>query len=241
MPAKPAPSCAITPAGHSGFGANVRAMAAKGDFFAGKYQLFNFGGCDTFSYLDAALATRRNELNPDDNANGSKYMEIIATTMPSWFRNYANNAMAQIKALAADTAPKTFETITQSVDPLQLTVVTGEEDNVFKPGMVFGRTVLLSSVSSAKQGAVQSFQFTAAKAGTHVIAMTHDPVFPAGDADLRVRVGSAPEANVFDCSPQTNDSNEQCVLNLAVGAKVFITVTGYEAGVNGFVLRAFQR
>src|SRR4029079_9895345 len=56
----------ITYNGHAGLGANVRALATKGRFFPGKYQIFFFNGCDTFAYLDETLAKTRALLKPDD-------------------------------------------------------------------------------------------------------------------------------------------------------------------------------
>jgi len=38
--------------GHAGLGQNVRALARKGRWVAGKYQMFFMNGCDTFAYVD---------------------------------------------------------------------------------------------------------------------------------------------------------------------------------------------
>lgn len=64
--------------GHAGLGQNVRALARMGQWSRGKYQMFFMNGCDTFAYVDGALAQTRAALNPDD-PTGTKYMEFITT------------------------------------------------------------------------------------------------------------------------------------------------------------------
>ncbi len=61
--------------GHAGLGQNVRALAQKGRWVAGKYQMFFMNGCDTFAYVDGSLAQTRAKLNPDD-PTGTKYMGV---------------------------------------------------------------------------------------------------------------------------------------------------------------------
>ena len=49
-----------------------------------------------------------------------------------------------------------------------------------------------------------------------------------GDADLYVRVGSAPTQNIYDCRPYLEGTREQCSVSVpAGGAEVFITVVGF--------------
>ena len=236
--------------GHSGFGANVRAMAQKGNFFSNKYQVFLFGGCDTFSYVDHALANRRAELNPGD-PTGTKNMEVIATSMPSWFKNYANNAMGLIKGLnvsmtgstTTTAAPETWETYLGRLDASQLSVVIGEEDNVYKAGAAFTRPTYLADINTALQGQVKQYSTsstTPLAAGTYVVEMTHDQAKRGGDADLRVRVGSAPTADVADCKPYLEGSNERCEVTLTAPGRIFASVTGYNS-TNSYVLRAFKK
>ena len=45
----------ISYSGHSGLGANIRALARMGEFVAGQYQVFLVNGCDTFAYVDDAI------------------------------------------------------------------------------------------------------------------------------------------------------------------------------------------
>ena len=48
-----------------------------------------------------------------------------------------------------------------------------------------------------------------------------------GDADLYVKVGSAPTTSSYDCRPYTSRSAESCKLSVADGESVFIMVKGY--------------
>ena len=41
-------------------------------------------GCDTYAYIDSALADAHSEVNPDD-PDGTKYLDIVANAMPSLF------------------------------------------------------------------------------------------------------------------------------------------------------------
>ena len=123
--------------GHAGLGQNVRALAKKGKWVAGKYQVFFMNGCDTFAYVDGSLAQTRAALNPDD-PKGTKYMEFITNAMPSFFMSMPAASASLIKGLASYKAPMTYDQIFTSVDTSEVVLVTGEEDNVFKPGMAVG-------------------------------------------------------------------------------------------------------
>jgi MYXO-CTERM domain-containing protein len=118
--------------GHAGLGDNIAALTRKGRFRAGKYQIFFINGCDTFAYLDGSLAEARARLNRDD-PTGTKYMEIISNSMPSYFNANATADMALINGLRNVASPQTYESIFRGIDQQQIVVVTGEEDNVFKP------------------------------------------------------------------------------------------------------------
>src|SRR5690606_21473537 len=82
--------------GHAGLGANIRALADKGTFAAGKYQIFFMNGCDTFAYVDNRLAEKKAELNEDD-PSGTRYLDMVTNVMPSFFHSmpYASSAMIQ--------------------------------------------------------------------------------------------------------------------------------------------------
>jgi hypothetical protein len=118
--------------GHAGLGQNVRALAQMGKFKAKKYQIFFMNGCDTFAYVDGALAQTRARLNPDD-PTGTKYMEFITNAMPSFFHSMPSASMALVRGLKAFEAPKTYEQIFANIDRAEVVLVTGEEDNTFRP------------------------------------------------------------------------------------------------------------
>lgn len=118
--------------GHAGLGQNVRALANRGRFKAGQYQIFFMNGCDTFAYVDGSLAQSRARLNPDD-PTGTKYMEIVTNAMPSFFSSMPNASMSLVRGLLSYSRPKTYDQMFTSVDNSQVIVVTGEEDNTYRP------------------------------------------------------------------------------------------------------------
>ncbi len=123
--------------GHAGLGQNVRALAAKGKWVAQKYQMFFMNGCDTFAYVDGSLAQTRARLNPDD-PSGTKYMEFVTNAMPSFFHSMPSASTALMKGLLSFQQPKTYDQIFEDIDRSEIVLVTGEEDNVFQPGMQIG-------------------------------------------------------------------------------------------------------
>ena len=52
--------------GHSGLGQNVRKLARRGSWKTGQYAIVFMNGCDTYAYIDSALADAHAEVNPDD-------------------------------------------------------------------------------------------------------------------------------------------------------------------------------
>jgi hypothetical protein len=113
--------------GHSGLGANIRALARLGSFVQGQYQLFFVNGCDTFAYVDNALRDAHAAVNP--GYGPSKFFDIITNAMPSYFRSNADNNVALIQAFLGRS--KTYRQILSGFDRTQRAVVTGEEDNAF--------------------------------------------------------------------------------------------------------------
>jgi len=113
--------------GHSGLGANIRALARMGSFQSGQYQLFFVNGCDTFAYVDNALREAHAAANP--GSAPSKYFDIITNAMPSYFNSNSENNMALIEAFLTKT--KTYRQLLSGFDRDQRAVVTGEEDNAW--------------------------------------------------------------------------------------------------------------
>ena len=50
-----------------------------------------------------------------------------------------------------------------------------------------------------------------------------------GDADLYLRVGTAPTSSVYDCRPYESGSNESCEVTITTPAPVHLLVRGYAA------------
>jgi hypothetical protein len=113
--------------GHSGLGANIRALARMGSFQQGQYQLFFVNGCDTFAYVDNALRDAHAAVNP--GFGPSKFFDIITNAMPSYFRSNADNNVALMQAFLGRS--KTYRQILSGFDRTQRAVVTGEEDNAW--------------------------------------------------------------------------------------------------------------
>jgi hypothetical protein len=142
---------ALTPAadlilynGHAGLGDNVRALMEKGSFRPRQYAIVALNGCDTLAYVNRTLADRRALLNPDDPF-GTKYMDTVSNVMSGYFGGTSATSMTFIETVAAaggasaqaePRGPKTYQEIFASIDPQQLVVVTGEEDNEFHPGLL---------------------------------------------------------------------------------------------------------
>ena len=124
--------------GHADLGGNVRTIMNKGTFVRGKYVMWVENACDTLAYVDRTLADRRARLNPDD-VSGTKYMDTVSTVLGGYFGTGPPTAMSFVDAIvtARDStpAPKTYRQLFAELDPAQVTVVTGEEDNEFAPSM----------------------------------------------------------------------------------------------------------
>ncbi|MGZ3416903.1 MAG: hypothetical protein ACXVEE_03505 [Polyangiales bacterium] len=213
--------------GHAGLGANVRSLSAKGRFFPGKYQIFFMDGCDTFAYVDGALASVRAPLNPDD-PSGTKYMDIVTNAMPAYFASMSGDTVALLRALAHPEAPLSYGTIFRQVDPAQVVVVTGEEDNVYSKSYVPKSSWAGFHVSGEVGKAEQiAYETDVLPAGKYTFAMTPDGASPGGDADLYVRVGSAPTAtSTYKCKSYLYNSNERCTVTLTAPSKVKMIARG---------------
>jgi hypothetical protein len=214
--------------GHAGLGQNVRALAKKGKFLPGKYQVFFMNGCDTFAYVDGHLATTRALINPDD-PTGTKYMDMVTNVMPSFFHSMPNASLAMIRGLLSRDTPKTYQEIFKDIDRSEVVVVTGEEDNVFKPGGPVQEAWTLTQKSSVARGEMVTFVTPATlPAGEYTIAIVEDAAAPGGDADLYIGLGKVPTLSTYDFRPWLDGSNEEVRFTLTAPTKVNVMVHGYE-------------
>ena len=111
--------------GHSGFGANIRALARMGQFIPGQYQIFLINGCDTYAYLDDSLALAHQKVNP--GSGKYKYIDIITNAMPSYFFYNSSSNIAVLDGLVGE--QKTYREILANFSITQRPGVVGEEDN----------------------------------------------------------------------------------------------------------------
>ena len=215
--------------GHSGLGANIRALSRKGNWKAGQYTLAFINGCDTYAYVDSALAQARAQLNADD-PTGSKHLDIATNAMPSFFHANARNNITFIKSLMNIAQPLTFEKIFTSIDSSQVIVVSGEEDNVFVPGFDpnggGGDANWAGLTGAGTLTKNQEKRFTTPKLakGSYKFTMTG-----TSDADLYVRVGTEPTTALFDCRPFLTGTNESCTVDLGSAAPIHVMVRGWNA------------
>ncbi|MEM7604063.1 MAG: PPC domain-containing protein [Myxococcota bacterium] len=210
--------------GHAGLGANIRALARKGQWVEGQYAVVFMNGCDSYAYVDSALWDAHAEINPDD-AEGTKYLDLISNALPSYFRSMPRATLALIDGLLAYDAPRTYEQIFADIDSQQVVLVSGEQDNTFTPG---GGGVAepewngLSEAGALARGESTDFETPVLPAGRYVFELDGE-----GDADLYVRIGAAPTEADYDCRPYRSDSRERCEIDLAADAPLFVAVRGY--------------
>ena len=219
--------------GHAGLGANVRALANKGDWQEGQYSVVFMNGCDTYAYVDEALFEAHAAVNEDDDT-GRKYVDVINNAMPSYFFSMASASMALVDGLLSYDAPRTYEELFARVDRDQVILVTGEEDNIYFPGydpnapepVVAPWAGLLHEATLAR-GEEWHFATPILEPGTYRFLMDG-----TGDADLYIRVGEAPSVDLFDCRPFSVGSVESCEVNLNSPAQIFGMVRGWYANPN---------
>lgn len=206
--------------GHAGLGANVRALARKGSPSEGQYTVFFMNGCDTYAYVDESLFEARAAVNADDET-GRKYVDIVNNAMPSYFFSMPKASMAMITGLLSYESPMTYEAMFAKVDPSQVILVTGEEDNVFVPGYdpnVIDTPMFWNGLSyeGELEGNDQwSFETPILEPGTYRFSI--DGI---GDADLYIRLGVAPNLQEYDCRPFSLGSLEACDVEITTPAAV---------------------
>lgn len=116
-------------AGHAGLGENVHTLMNKGVIGPGQYTIWMVNGCDTFAYVDPTLADRVSAAN--GGAASTLYLDTVSNAMPSYFGRTPGGSMRMIQSLMAVTTPKSYPEIFTGIDPKQIVVVTGEEDNAY--------------------------------------------------------------------------------------------------------------
>ena len=118
--------------GHSGLGRNVKRLAREGVWVQGQYAIVFMNGCDTYAYIDSALAEAHAEVNPDD-PEGTRYLDVVANAMPSYVSATPQATMSIFRGLLSYDEPMTYEEILKNIDPREVALVTGEHDNTYQP------------------------------------------------------------------------------------------------------------
>lgn len=214
--------------GHAGLGANIRALAKKGDWQTGQYAMVFMNGCDTYAYVDNALAEAHMDVN-DDDPNGTKYLDIVTNAMPSFFREMPAASMALVRGLLAFDDPQTYEQMFVSIDSDEVVLVSGEQDNVYVPGFGEGGGGDvepwdgLAAEDDVTRNEEHRFTTPRLAAGRYAFEMTG-----TGDADLYVRTGLAPTTKDFECRPFKSGSDEVCVVELTTPAQIHVMVRGWD-------------
>lgn len=218
--------------GHAGLGANIRALATKGEWAQGQYVVAFFNGCDTHTYIDSSLADAHRAVNPDDTV-GTKYVDMVTNVMPSFFSSMSNATLAMVRGLMNHAEPKTYEQIFKNVDSSQMVIVSGEADNEFFPGWPGGGEDPVDSWQGLEgggtvaAGAEDRYETPVLPAGSYEFAMTGD-----NDADLFVRIGEPATKELWDCRPFKTGSNETCIVELTATTPVHVMVRGWAQSSN---------
>ncbi len=216
----------ISYAGHAGLGANIRALARKGDWQTGQYTIFFMNGCDTYAYVDSALNDAHAAVNPDDPM-GTKYVDIVTNAMPSYFRDMSQSTMAFVDGLMDWENPRTFEQIFARIPSVQVVLVSGEHDNVYVPGYGEGGGTDtdwdgFAHAGNVTRGQERAFETPVLPAGTYEFEISG-----TSDADLYVKIGQAPTTTNYDCRPYLSGSSERCQVELGSPAAIFVKVRGW--------------
>ncbi len=221
--------------GHAGLGANVRALANKGNFLGGQYTMFFMNGCDTFAYLDDTLWKRFANMNPGD-PQGTKHLDVLTNLMPAYFSSMPTASMALVGAMSQPDDPRTFDQIFTGIDAQQVVAVMGEEDNVYDPTPAAFEG--LYRTGSVERGATFAVATPLLPAGKYTVSL--EGLGGEGeDADLYVGKGYAPTTELFDARPYLTGSDEEVTVELKQPTKVYVMVRGFEdaeADVSHFAL-----
>ncbi len=206
--------------GHAGLGENVRALAQKGRWEAGKYVIMFINGCDTFAYVDGSLAQTRARINPDD-PGGTKYMEFVTNAMPSMFSSMPVASGTLLDGLLRFDNPMTYDQIFSGIDEEQVVLVTGEEDTTFRPGATPPPSgwAGLSASFTLRRYIDRHFATGVLPAGSYTFELSG-----TGQANLYVKAGRNATSRTYDCKSVNPGAAERCTVTLRDPASIDVLV-----------------
>jgi len=213
--------------GHAGLGSNIRTLARKGSWKTGQYCVVFMNGCDTYAYVDSALADAHSDVN-DDDPEGTKYLDIMMNALPSYFLKMPQGTLAILEGLLSYDEPRTYEQIFKHIDRHEMVIVSGEHDNVYVPGYTGDDGMGdwswdgLDESGSVGRHEERRFETPELEAGRYLFSMEG-----TGDADLYVRVGEGPTLELYDCRPFAVGSTERCEVDLNTVTSVHLMVNGW--------------
>jgi len=127
-----------------------------------------------------------------------------------------------------------------NIDRSEVVLVSGEEDNLFKPTPQTGGGTFTGIRETASVNKGEELQWVAkdVPAGNYVVKIAHDTAHPGGDADLYVKKNAQPTKRSYDCRPYKGGSSEICKISMTAPGTINISVFGYAAQESWFTLTA---
>lgn len=101
-----------------------------------QYQIVYWGGCNSYTYYTLPFFKFKSDLNPIEDPNGTRNLDIISNGMPSYFNLNSSNAGVVLRALLKWPKEKvTYQAMIKEIEKqswgdIILTNVLGDEDNV---------------------------------------------------------------------------------------------------------------
>jgi hypothetical protein len=164
-------------------------------------------------------------------------MDMVANAMPAYFNALPDDTMAFVRALEDQANPKTYDQIFANVDPQQVVVVTGEEDNVFTPSLETPPWNGFHATGTVGYKQVQNYHTDQLAPGTYAFAMVPDWAHSGGDGDLRYQLGAATPVK---CPSYKANSNERCLITLKSPQVVYLSATGDSSATAAYVIDGWQ-
>lgn len=114
-----------------------------------------------------------------------------------------------------------------SYDRARALLQCANDANTCAPARMGGDEAIMDLVADVGRNQTRSYDTGVVQPGTYTVRLSHDTARPGGDADLYVRVGSAPTTSAYDCRPYSDGSDEECTVQVTTATTVFIQVRGY--------------